>query len=579
MHTINNPAQTTLFDPFSRVLTEKTREQLLSGWQGIFREAILKLMPVQKLAKHFSAAMGRPSKELYSAAGLLVMKEFQNWTKEQAVEAYSFRMDIHYALNLEPVAHDLSVRTLERYENFFLEDDLAAEIMHLVTLATVELCEVKVDQQRLDSTHLFSDMATFGRTRMMGVTIKRFLTQVRRHDPEGYAALAEALRVRYEPGEHRLFGDTGKDEESRRNLRQQVAEDMHALLRRFEGDAKHNRRSTFLMLVKVFGQQCEVAEEKVVVRAKTGGNVIQNPSDADATYDGHKGPGYQVQLAETCNPENEVQLITSALPQTAVESDTAALPAVLEDLEKQDLLPKVLLSDATYGSDENVQRAEAKGIEMVSPTKEGAQETGASDPYATLTVDDFAIDEQRETVACCPAGIAPESSVYDAAAGKTTTLMPASACGACEFRAECPVREVKGTYRLEHTPRQRRLAGRRREERTDAFRERYRKRGGIEGTNSGLKRRTGLGRLRVRGMPRIRQATLLRTTGWNILRAAASAKARAKVAALARKRLKTARFSHNRPGVRYHVPCIWLDPAALWRSTAPTTASSLRIAA
>ena len=25
---------------------------------------------------------------------------------------------------------------------------------------------------------------------------------------------------------------------------------------------------------------------------------MQNPSDPDATYDGHKGPGYQTQLAE-----------------------------------------------------------------------------------------------------------------------------------------------------------------------------------------------------------------------------------------------------------------------------------------
>ena len=32
-----------------------------------------------------------------------------------------------------------------------------------------------------------------------------------------------------------------------------------------------------------------------------------NPSDPDATYDGHKGNGYQVQLAETCGEDNDVQ--------------------------------------------------------------------------------------------------------------------------------------------------------------------------------------------------------------------------------------------------------------------------------
>ena len=76
-------------------------------------------------------------------------------------------------------------------------------------------------------------------------------------------------------------------------------------------------RSSYKALVTIFSQQCELSEGKVVVKAKTGGDCVQNPSDLDATYDGHKGHGYQVQIAETCSPENEVQLITGALPQTA----------------------------------------------------------------------------------------------------------------------------------------------------------------------------------------------------------------------------------------------------------------------
>ena len=48
----------------------------------------------------------------------------------------------------------------------------------------------------------------------------------------------------------------------------------------------------------------------------------------------------------------------------------------------------------------------------------------------------------------------------------------------------------------------------------------------IEGTNSGLKRKTGLGRLRVRGRPAVFHAIYLKITGWNILRASACAKMR-----------------------------------------------------
>ena len=52
------------------------------------------------------------------------------------------------------------------------------------------------------------------------------------------------------------------------------------------------------------------------------------------------------------------------------------------------------------------------------------------------------------------------------------------------------------------------------------FRERYRKRSGIEATNSILKRVTGLGRLRVRGSPGVFHSILLKVAGWNLLQAA-----------------------------------------------------------
>jgi hypothetical protein len=523
MQRIVDPQQTRLFDPFDAVLTEQTRKRLLDGWPGVFRHTILELMPVDALCGHFDPEMGRPTKELYSMAGLILIMEFMDWTKQEALDGYRFRMDIHYALNLEPVTHDLSIRTLERYIALFEQDELAKRILHEVTIELVDFPGTKIDKQRLDSTHIFSDMASFGRTRLMGVAIKRFLTQVKRGNVEVYEALDESLRRRYAPGVHQLFADTGKDNESRRLLRRQVAEDMYQLLRYFADREEQNQRSTYKALERIFHEQCDVREEKVCVKDKTGGAVMQNPSDPDATYDGHKGPGYQVQIAETCNPDNEVQLITCAIPQTAVESDSNAPSKVWEDLKASDLLAKQMLTDTQYASDENVAIAEQYGIELVGPTPSGPSTPQDVD---LLNIDDFAIEEATEQVLCCPAGHAPQSSVHDRQTGRTRTIMPESACGGCDYRDQCPVRHRGDGYRLEHTAKQRRLAGRRREEATEVFRERYRLRSGIEGTNSGLKRRTGLGRLRVRGRPRVFHAIYLKITGWNILRASVCAKMR-----------------------------------------------------
>jgi len=207
--------------------------------------------------------------------------------------------------------------------------------MDTVTLKLIEILGVKIDKQRLDSTHIFSDMASFGRTRLMGVAVKRFLTQVKRHNGKDYDLLSESLRSRYEPGERRLFADCGKDNQSRRLLRQQVAEDMYELIRLFSSNPEHNSRNSFKYLERIFYQQCEVQEGDVVVKAKTGGDVMQNPSDPDATYDGHKGQGYQAQLTETCEPENAQQFITGVIVQTACHSDSQSVEAVFENLKEK----------------------------------------------------------------------------------------------------------------------------------------------------------------------------------------------------------------------------------------------------
>jgi len=529
MQRIVNPRQTCLFDPYDTVLTDLTRRRLLEDWPGVFRHVILELMPVTALREHFHPDLGRPTRELYSMAGLLLLTEFHHWTKAQAVEAYSFHLNVQYALNLEPVAHDLSVRTLERYQRYFEQDDLAQRVMHEVTTRLVKDLGIRIDEQRLDSTHVFSDMAHFGRTRLLGVALKRFLTQLKRHDPPAYAALPEVLRQRYAPSDQRLFADTARDQPTQRLLRQQVAEDLYELLRLFAAPSPHAQRSSYQAMERIFHEQCEVSHEKVQLKAHAGSDVMQNPSDPDATYDGHKGPGYQVQIAETCHPENPVQLITCALPQTAAATDEKALAPVLADLQASALLPEALQADTLYGSDENVQQAERLGVELVGPVPGAAPAERPED----LNIDDFVVDEASECVTCCPDGHRPVTSVHDSATGKTRTVMPASGCARCAYRHQCPVEEGPDGYRLEHTAKQRRMAGRRREQATEVFRERYRRRSGIEGTHSGLKRRLGLGRLRVRGRARVFQAIYLKVAGWNILRAAACATMRELVRAKA----------------------------------------------
>ena len=66
----------------------------------------------------------------------------------------------------------------------------------------------------------------------------------------------------------------------------------------------------------------------------SGGDIVCDPSDPDATFDGHKGSGYQVQLSKTCSATNYVQLIVAAIPETACQSDSKAVGKVLDQFDE-----------------------------------------------------------------------------------------------------------------------------------------------------------------------------------------------------------------------------------------------------
>ena len=506
-----NPEQQTLFDLDEGRYSAVALRRFNKDWPGLFRTEMLKLMPVKKIGKHFHDYLGRPTKELYSMAGLIFLKEALNLTLEEAVERYIFDARFHYALNVAPVDVEMSKATLCRYQKIFLGDDLSAEIYNDLTAMLIETLEIALDRQRVDSTHICSDMATFGRTRLMGVAIKRFLVALCRHDRTAYDSMDKEYLARYAPAQSKLFADSKGSVKQRS---QSVAEDLFFLVERFSENKEITNRNTYKAMVKILNDQCDIELDKVTLKAKTGGDVMQNPSDKDATYDGHKGSGYQVQICETCSSENEEQLIVACIPETACCSDADAIEPTLDQLEEGGRMPKSLSADEGYSSDENVEHAKKRGVDLQSPVAGKLEE----DVYE-VSIDDFVVNEENEEVELCPAGKKPISSVFNPEDGKTRTTMSSQGCFGCDYQKECPIQNINGEFIITHTAKSRRLASRRREQDTDAFKDFYRLRAGGESVNSGLKRKTGFGRLRRRGMRAVRMSVFLKVAGWNMFRA------------------------------------------------------------
>lgn len=102
---IEDPRQKRLFDIDDEILSDTAKRRIQNSWHFLFRQAILELMPAKELGEYFDPEIGRPTKELFSIAGLLLIKEFKNLTNSEASDAYMFDVAIQYALNLQPEQH------------------------------------------------------------------------------------------------------------------------------------------------------------------------------------------------------------------------------------------------------------------------------------------------------------------------------------------------------------------------------------------------------------------------------------------------------------------------------------------
>lgn len=152
----------------------------------------------------------------------------------------------------------------------------------------------------------------------------------------------------------------------------------------------------------VLKEQCTVKDDgkRVEVRRPKDipSNSLQNLSDPDVTYSGHKGKGYQVQVMETYNTDEEtrdknLKLITYVHVEPAHESDAHALVPAIESSKHWGSAPEELLADKLQGGNENGQKAKKLGVELISPTKSAKENNG-------IPLSDFEMGEKGDVVSC-----------------------------------------------------------------------------------------------------------------------------------------------------------------------------------
>jgi len=579
---IKDHKQQQLFDPW-HFLSPKRRRMLDEDWPGLFREHLLDELPVEQIAPHFKEGIGRPTKELHTVLGMLLLQQAMDYSDQAAIEQLCFNIQWHYALNIPEESDDakyISEKTLYTMRQLMIASNLDELMFASIGDKLAKVFGVDTKKQRIDSVHIQSNMRKLGRISIFAHTIYKFLTNLKRHHRCLFDSIDRKIIDSYWGKKAMSAFSLVKPSQSAKTLKQ-VSEDLFSLIEQFKNHSSVGSMHSYKLMQRVLAEQCTIepgddGSREVVVKkpADIPSNSLQNPSDPDATYDSHKGQGYQVQIMETYNQhecpdekEKELNLITHVAVETACESDANALVPAIKETQKRQQGPDELLGDTLYGGDNNYQAAEAANVDLIAPV----HKTNATN---TNHLAGFSFNDEGYVIAC-PAGHQPNRVRYKKKTDRFSAAFSQEHCQDCPQNGQCKLRPGKNKFLLHYSHKQYRLAARRAYEQTEAFVESYRWRAGVEATMSEFDRRTGVKKLRVRGMPAVRFAATMKATGLNILRAGAVRKARLK----ARQANTTVLIYANYTAVKERILAIIGNFGSVFLNNACSAESGLRMAA
>ncbi|GAA3419694.1 hypothetical protein GCM10018952_60200 [Streptosporangium vulgare] len=245
-----------------------------------------------------------------------------------------------------------------------------------------------------------------------------------------------------------------------------------------------------------------------------------SPYDPDARYGVKRGTGwagYKAHLTETCEPDAP-HLITHVATTDATVEDSQLTAAIHDDLAARDLLPAEHAVDAGYISAPHLVRARGRyGIDLLGPVQfSTSRQARTGDGFG---LDAFAIDFDQQH-ATCPAGHTSSRWRQELSRGAPVIKIAFRSrdCGPCPLRSQCTTATI-GLRQLTVRPRDQHeaLQHARHEQHTDAWKERYKIRAGVEATISQAVR-TGMRRSRYIGLAKAHLGVILTASAINLIR-------------------------------------------------------------
>lgn len=455
---------------------------------------------------------GRPAVSPWRLALVTVMQFAEGLTDRQTAEAVRARIDWKYALALELDDSGFDFSVLSEFRRRLVQGSAEQRLLDALLERCKERGYLKArGHQRTDSTHVLGALRVLDRLERVGETLRAALNAlateapawVRAHvQPDWYERYSRRIE------EYRL----PKGREARFAYAAQVGADGQRVLDALalaDTPAALRNLPEIAALQLVWEQQfahgddglMQLRDPKALPSAR---EIVESPYEPDARFATKRGMhwvGYKIHVTETCD-EDLPHLVTQVETTPAPATDVGQLGSIQDALAQQALLPAEHLVDAGYVRARNILVSRQRhGVELIGPVDEEHQWQGRVEGgYVTRR---FHLDWERR-VAVCPEG--RHSIRWDETTGPRGRVMSHVSwdrqdCLPCPSRLRCTHAATGArTLLLPSRDEYETLVAGRAHQATEAFKQRYAQRAGIEGTISQSVRAFGLRQARYRGL-------------------------------------------------------------------------------
>jgi transposase len=433
---------------------------------------------------------GQPAYAPWRLALVRVMQFAENLSDRQAADAVRARIDWKYALSLELTDEGFDFSVLSEFRQRLVEHEAGERLFNtlLEQFAQAGLLSGS-GKQRTDSTHVLASVRDLNRVELVGRTLQAALDAIADTEPawlKSWAAPEWYGRYGQLLTQFRL----PQQQTERDALVAQIGMDGRALLEAVYHHAPPAVRhiETVQTMRLIWIQQFVQMEDVLRLRDKKemppAARLIQSPFDVQARFSVKRNQhwlGYKVHLTETCD-DDKPHLITNVLTTNATQQDFDALPDIHQALEERDCIPAEHLVDMGYTSGPLLANSRIDyGIDLIGPVVEKhfwQYQTG-------FEIDAFTIDWHNHVVTCPRGKVSYPWTMRDHRRFHELTRVKFKTvdCQPCPVRELCTKHKHR-TLSFHEESIFKAVQQRKQEQHTAAFRNRYGKRAGIEGTIS-----------------------------------------------------------------------------------------------